>query len=95
MDQEDINVVMLFETPSSSSSSNSFHNKSSFKFHDWPPTKESRAKAKSVLGPCRYAVSYIFFVVNTTYLISPPIVKDDEWFGSANILAKCTTKRSY
>jgi len=60
LDQED-NVMMLFETPSSSSSSNSFHNKSSFKFHDWPPTKESRAKAKSVLGPCRYAVSYNFY----------------------------------
>jgi carbamoylphosphate synthase large subunit len=50
---EDTNIVMLFESPSSSTAESSFHNKSKFKFHDWPPPKST--KAKGVLGPCRYA----------------------------------------
>jgi hypothetical protein len=50
---ENINLVMLFESPSSSTTESSFHNKAKFKFHDWPPPKST--KSKSVLGPCRYA----------------------------------------
>ena len=52
-DKGDTNVVMLFESPSCSTSGSSFHNKSKFRFHDWPPSKS--VKAKGVLGPCRYA----------------------------------------
>ena len=47
------NVVMLFESPSTSTAGTSFYNKDKFKFHDWPPLKSSRAKG--VLGPGRYA----------------------------------------
>lgn len=50
---QDKHVVMLFESPSTSTSESSFHNKSKFKFHDWPPPKST--KSKGVLGPCRYA----------------------------------------
>lgn len=49
----DPKVVMLFESPSSSGGDSSFHNRSKFRFHDWPPPKSS--KAKGVLGPNRYA----------------------------------------
>jgi hypothetical protein len=52
--QGDKKVVMLFESPSSSTSESSFHNKAAFKFHDWPPPKSTLSKA--VLGPCRYAL---------------------------------------
>ena len=34
---ENPNVVMLYESPSSSSADFTFHNKTKFKFHDWPP----------------------------------------------------------
>lgn len=46
-------VVMLFESPSSSATDSSFHNASKYRFHDWPPPKSSRSKG--VLGPNRYA----------------------------------------
>jgi hypothetical protein len=49
----DRNVVMLFESPSSSATDASFYNKNKFRFHDWPPPKSS--KSKPVLGPNRYA----------------------------------------
>ena len=49
----DPSVVMLFESPSSSTSESSFHNASKFRFHDWPPPKST--KSKGILGPCRYA----------------------------------------
>ena len=47
-------VVMLFESPSSSSANSSFHNASKYKFHDWPPPKST--KSKEMLGPCRYGM---------------------------------------
>lgn len=50
----DEKVVMLFESPSSSSTNSSFHNASKFKFHDWPPPKST--KSKEMLGPCRYGM---------------------------------------
>jgi len=46
-------VVMLFESPSSSATDSSFHNASKYRFHDWPPPKSSRSKG--ILGPNRYA----------------------------------------
>jgi len=46
-------VVMLFESPSSSATDSSFHNASKYRFHDWPPPKSS--KSKGILGPNRYA----------------------------------------
>jgi hypothetical protein len=49
----DLNVIMLFESPSSSATDASFYNKNKFRFHDWPPPKSS--KSKHVLGPNRYA----------------------------------------
>lgn len=48
------NVVMLFESPSSSSTESSFHNNAQFKFHDWPPPKSTKSKA--ILGPCKYSM---------------------------------------
>jgi hypothetical protein len=53
-DRSEERVVMLFESPSSSATDSSFHNKEKFRFHDWPAPKSSRAKG--VLGPCRYAL---------------------------------------
>jgi len=47
-------VIMLFESPSSSTADSSFHNKDKYKFHDWPPPKTS--KSKGILGPCRYSL---------------------------------------
>lgn len=47
-------VVMLFESPSSSTSESSFHNNAQFKFHDWPPPKSTISKA--ILGPCKYSM---------------------------------------
>jgi hypothetical protein len=49
----DENIVMLFESPSSSATDTTFHNASKFKVHDWPPPKSS--KSKGILGPNRYA----------------------------------------
>ncbi|EEC51929.1 predicted protein [Phaeodactylum tricornutum CCAP 1055/1] len=48
------NVIMLFESPSSSTADSSFHNKTKYKFHDWPPPVSTRSKG--ILGPCRYAL---------------------------------------
>jgi hypothetical protein len=48
------NTIMLFESPSSSTSESSFHNRDKFKFHDWPPPKST--KSKGILGPCRYSL---------------------------------------
>jgi ATP-grasp domain len=48
------NIVMLFDSPTSSTSEFAFHNASKFRFHDWPPP--SKTGGKSVLGPCRYAL---------------------------------------
>jgi hypothetical protein len=45
-------VVMLFESPSTSTTESSFHNPTKYRFHDWPPPKSTLSKA--VLGPCRY-----------------------------------------
>jgi hypothetical protein len=45
-------VVMLFESPSSSTTDSTFHNREKFRFHDWPP---ANSKSKGVLGPNRYA----------------------------------------
>jgi hypothetical protein len=47
-------TVMLFESPSSSSTETSFYNCGPYRMHDWPPPKSN--KAKGVLGPCRYAL---------------------------------------
>lgn len=52
--KESSNVVMLFESPSSSTDQSSFHNNQKFKFHDWPPPKSTISK--SILGPCKYAM---------------------------------------
>mmetsp|Transcript_4162 Transcript_4162/g.5455 ORF Transcript_4162/g.5455 Transcript_4162/m.5455 type:complete len:502 (-) Transcript_4162:87-1592(-) len=49
----DPKVVMLFESPSSSTNQSSFHNAGKFRFHDWPPPKQT--KSKGILGPNRYA----------------------------------------
>lgn len=48
------NIVMLFDSPTSSTSDFAFHNANKFRFHDWPPP--SKTGGKSVLGPCRYAL---------------------------------------
>ena len=48
------NVVMLFESPSSSTDQSSFHNNEKYKFHDWPPPKSTVSKA--ILGPCKYSM---------------------------------------
>lgn len=45
--------IMLFESPSSSTTESSFHNADKFRFHDWPPPKSTISK--SLLGPCKYA----------------------------------------
>lgn len=51
-DKKPEQVVMLFESPSSSTTESTFHNKSKYRFHDWPPPTSTLSK--SVLGPCRY-----------------------------------------
>lgn len=70
-------VVMLFESPSSSTTESSFHNKAKFKFHDWPPPKSS--KSKGILGPCRYAgmngASYPVFLRDG----APPVGLTEHW----------------
>ena len=52
--KETAKVVMLFESPSSSTDQSTFHNKAKYKFHDWPPPTSTKSKA--ILGPCRYAM---------------------------------------
>ena len=47
------NVVMLFESPSTSAQDSSFYNGQVYKFHDWPPAPSA---SKGVLGPCRYSM---------------------------------------
>ncbi|KAL3905413.1 MAG: hypothetical protein SGILL_009688 [Bacillariaceae sp.] len=47
-------VVMLYESPSSATTESSFHNRDKFKFHDWPPPKNTLSKA--ILGPCKYSM---------------------------------------
>jgi ATP-grasp domain len=47
------NVVMLFESPSSSSHEASFFNGQGFKFHDYPP---SAPVFRAVMAPCRYTM---------------------------------------
>jgi hypothetical protein len=55
---------MLYESPSSSTDAHTFHNKTKFRFHDWPPP--SKTGGKSVVGPCRYGMmngdSFPFFL---------------------------------
>lgn len=46
-------VVMLFESPSSSSHETTFFNGQAFKFHDYPP---SAPVFRSVMAPCRYTM---------------------------------------
>jgi hypothetical protein len=46
-------IIMLFESPSSSSTETSFFNSSAYKFHDYPP---SCSAYKMTLGPCRYSM---------------------------------------
>jgi len=52
--QDPSKVVMLFESPTSSSTESSFHNNQKYKFHDWPPPKSMTSKA--ILGPCKYSM---------------------------------------
>jgi hypothetical protein len=52
--KKDVKVVMLYESPSSSTDEHTFHNKTKFRFHDWPPP--SKTSGKSVVGPCRYGM---------------------------------------
>lgn len=70
------NVVMLFESPSSSSHDTSFFNGQAFKFHDYPP---SAAILKSVMAPCRYTMmngaSYPSFLKSGT----PPKGLMEHW----------------
>lgn len=69
-------VVMLFESPSSSSHDTSFFNGQTFKFHDYPP---SAPVLKSVLAPCRYTMmngaSYPSFLKSGT----PPDGLIEHW----------------
>jgi ATP-grasp domain len=51
--REASNVVMLFESPSSSSHESTFFNGQAFKFHDYPP---SAPVFRSVMAPCRYTM---------------------------------------
>ena len=75
--REQEKVVMLFESPSSSSANSSFHNASKFKFHDWPPPKST--KSKEMLGPCRYGMmnggSFPVFLRSG----APPVGIVDHW----------------
>jgi ATP-grasp domain len=47
------NIVMLFESPSTSTTNAAFTNITNYRFHDWPPLKNTRTKG--ILGPSRYA----------------------------------------
>lgn len=74
---ENPHVVMLFESPSSSTADFTFHNKTKFRFHDWPPA--AKTGGKSVLGPCRYAL-----MNGTTYPVflkdgTPPVGLLEHW----------------
>jgi hypothetical protein len=53
MKKKSTNVVMLYESPSSSSHETSFFNSQVYKFHDYPP---SPVAYKAVLAPCRYSL---------------------------------------
>ena len=70
------NIVMLFESPSTSTEDTSFYNSKKFRFHDWPPLKSGRPKG--VLGPCRYALmngnAYPVFLRE-----DPPVGLLDHW----------------
>jgi len=46
-------IIMLYESPSSSSHETSFFNSQVYKFHDYPP---SPVTYKAVLAPCRYTL---------------------------------------
>jgi hypothetical protein len=71
------NIVMLFDSPTSSTSDFAFHNANKFRFHDWPPP--SKTGGKSVLGPCRYALmsgnTYPVFLKDGT----PPTGLIEHW----------------
>jgi len=45
-------VVMLFESPSSSNHESMFYNSQVYKFHDYPPSSNAY---RTTLGPCRYS----------------------------------------
>jgi hypothetical protein len=47
-------VICLYESPGSSTTESSFHNREKYRFHDWPPPKNTRSKA--ILGPCKYSM---------------------------------------
>lgn len=70
------NVVMLFESPSSSCHGTSFFNGHAFKFHDYPP---SEPICKTLMTPCRYTMmngaSYPSFLKSGT----PPIGLTAHW----------------
>jgi hypothetical protein len=51
--KESDKVLMLYESPSSSSTETSFYNSQVFNYHDFPSFP---AYYKSVLAPCRYSV---------------------------------------
>lgn len=53
LERDTSNIVMVFESPSSSSKDSSFFNSNVYKFHDYPP---SAGSTKKMLGPCRYAL---------------------------------------
>jgi hypothetical protein len=53
MQKKITNVVMLYESPSSSSHETSFFNSQVYKFHDYPA---SPVAYKAVLAPCRYSL---------------------------------------
>jgi hypothetical protein len=47
------NVILLFESPSTSTTDSSFYNGQVYKFHDYPPAPSI---SKGILGPCRYSM---------------------------------------
>ena len=73
---ESSEVVMLFESPSSSRADSTFFNCQVYKFHDYPPCS---SLTKAVLGPCRYALmngsSYPAFLANG----APPSGLMEHW----------------
>jgi hypothetical protein len=67
MEKKSTNVVMLYESPSSSSHETSFFNSQVYKFHDYPP---SPVAYKAVPAPCRY--SLMNGATYPSYLRDPP-----------------------